>query len=798
MKTTPQWWEYIKQLGRWPFDMVGGFTQRHFVDPAQFILTFKQVSLKKRLSTLRKDLGTTLAYIFQHLGIAWHVTRLLNNQFLVLLVSVLLLLGMDQGRDFFQAAPHLSTSNILWALFALVLWSIFMWGSSRVLLNASLQIEVPLPDLSRLKRKKNASQAKERREPRFWNSKKRMVEWMVRWLPAFTASFPFILTLIGLIKTSAPRLQVITVLGLCTAMLILMSTAKIDVIIEEEGKGTQDTRDDRFILSYSDPIGAQHWQHFFTGLFALSLIPMLAFFFFPGKFRELHLLHRVGCTFGPIAICFFSFTYFTMWTTLVLRLQKIIQYPIVLTLLVLVLIFSGRNNNHTILPNFERKTERPTLMEQSEKWMNHKLQDRNIYPDHCDTGRVPVYFIAVEGGGIRGVNWTCRVMQILDEQVPKFHERTFAIAGASGGMLGAVFHETYRLGKERAWTEDNPEKYTHLISADYLSGTLMAYFGPDMTQYFLPWQIPAADRAKWFENSIEYELEQVFQDEKHPRIPLNSVDFFSFWEDTSYLHPSLFLQGTVVETAQQAIYSNINIEPSIFPNTLDVHALLSGDLNIVRASTLADRFPLILPPARLVKPGVKGKSVASIVDGGYFENTGIPTLLRIIDAFRHDPTNDYRIGKQRITPIIIFIQNGDTELRNENQTMPDAYSDYGKDFIAPLQTILHLQSGRTINTINNLRRRLQHDPELDFCMFRLNRNTDVEIPLAYYISKKASEEIGKQAAFIKNPSNTGDNCAKENYNCLQWLRNQPSCQDTLPRQRCWQTVLSAFECGDIQ
>ena len=131
-----------------------------------------------------------------------------------------------------------------------------------------------------------------------------------------------------------------------------------------------------------------------------------------------------------------------------------------------------------------------------------------------------------------------------------------------------------------------------------------------------------------------------------------------------------------------------------------------------RASLLTDatdsaRFPLVSPPrARNAfhwNPWSKemAASERSIVDGGYFDNSGGQTLLDIISALEKN-----KIPASRLFVVLI---SSDPEEGSESKTVPDyAASSWLVQLAAPLRSIIGVREGRTAIALNELAQNL-HD-----------------------------------------------------------------------------------------
>ncbi|MFN0036816.1 MAG: hypothetical protein ACKVUS_17275 [Saprospiraceae bacterium] len=705
----------------------------------------------------------------------WQVFRLLTNQYVLIALFAVVLLGSDQGRDLLRSVGEQSWVHFVLAEIALILLGIFTWGSSRVQL-MNLKIALKLSD---------------EKGSRNLTAPTQTALGVGRILPRLTAIAPFVIFAAGLFRQNDDVWCILAHFAV-TFFFLWYISAKLTVSpqIVDYSNEPDDLEDDLRIISFIDDRKyGLAWQTLFVTVFVtLGLVPItiyaIASYFNPNG----SMIHIIGTAIGPLASVFVGFASMAVWTTLLIYWQGKFKLPIVLTTVVMVFYFSHYNNNHTIRANGGSvHTDRPEVAEHFGKWVESK---KSHWLTKGDTVSMPVYFIAVEGGGIRAANWTAQVLNQLSSADSTFYDRTFAISGSSGGMVGSLMYQWLRKAQNdhaiAAEARARDSILYKFVSADYLSGSLLAFYGPDLLQNFLPFPVEYFDRARSFENAVEYEFC------KATGLRGDTVSFFNFWEKDPYKYPSLLLQGTIVETAQRALYSNLKVSADIFPNTLDVHAYMEGDLSMARASSMCDRFPLIMPPGRIVEPGHNGKPLCNIVDGGYFENTGLLTLQQIIGALPKSnggkilvQTTDAE-GKPvnvHIKPVIIFIQNGDLDIAKPFQALPTEYSERYKGLSASFVTFLNLQNGKTINTINDLRRCCERDALFDFCVFRLNRNSGVELPLGWFISKDAAKDIQQQALRMHNPSNSADMTARANSAMLEWLKDHA--RDST-KQRSWE------------
>ncbi|HSC36977.1 MAG TPA: hypothetical protein VLD19_03865, partial [Chitinophagaceae bacterium] len=93
-----------------------------------------------------------------------------------------------------------------------------------------------------------------------------------------------------------------------------------------------------------------------------------------------------------------------------------------------------------------------------------------------------LYMINVSGGGTRSATFTLSVLQRLDSlSGGRLMDKTFLIAGASGGMLGAAYYR--ELARQRASGKNlylYSRKYVDDISKDLLNPTFSSFVARDM------------------------------------------------------------------------------------------------------------------------------------------------------------------------------------------------------------------------------------------------------------------------------------------------------------------------------
>jgi hypothetical protein len=434
------------------------------------------------------------------------------------------------------------------------------------------------------------------------------------------------------------------------------------------------------------------------------------------------------------------------WTVVGVTIQYLayrLRFPLFGVLIGLVVFSSFFNDNHAVrLAEEEAPYTLPTDTAYLRGWLQSRIAE--IGQDSV----YPVYIVATEGGGIRSAYWTASVLARLDSLNPAFYRHTFAISGVSGGSVGAaVFHALYHNYRLYAHQPEVSlvEKARQILGEDHLSGVTSALLYPDLVQRFLPAKIPSWDRARWLEDSWSYAYRKHTQT---PNVPkgLATLDssFASLWSDQpDYRLPSLFLNSTVVETGQKAITANVRLSPFYFADIVDVSSVLGKSPLLKTAASGSSRFPYITPPATL--PARNSDALwGHIVDGGYFENTGLSTAVEILNLMSSQlhsvPSSDFPLElRAKIRPHILYIRNNayqpesTTPMRGMHETR------------TPLTALLNAWDRGGVATSIDVRRVVrQLQIPAGFDVYELKRDARVTLPLGWFLSETARTEINGQ------------------------------------------------------
>jgi hypothetical protein len=267
-----------------------------------------------------------------------------------------------------------------------------------------------------------------------------------------------------------------------------------------------------------------------------------------------------------------------------------------------------------------------------------------------EDGRVVV--VAASGGGIQAAAWTARVLTGLEAQNPgKFAPAVRLISSVSGGSVGAMyFSGRYQVDGQLG----NPPEAVTDAKASSLEDVSWGLAYPDLLRVLLPaicWRFGGRGRAlerAWLhspelQRSLSARLSDWFQDVREGRRPAN------------------IFNATLTETGDRLLFSTSYLPVGNCPTPparWDFHELYLNDqktqtldVAVVTAARMSATFPYVTPAAR-PDAGGPGTPQLHVVDGGYFDNYGMDTLLEWLDdgltELQNDPARRDRFSKLQV------------------------------------------------------------------------------------------------------------------------------------------------------
>ena len=243
-----------------------------------------------------------------------------------------------------------------------------------------------------------------------------------------------------------------------------------------------------------------------------------------------------------------------------------------------------------------------------------------LEPEDLVRGEPRVIIVAAEGGGIQAAAWTAEILMRLSA-IPGFDCALKAISAVSGGSVGAMHYVT------RANPGPGPANLRARASLLNPIGWSLAFRDSRRLRYPGLHHLLAAFEARlWPEANLPDRGAAL---ERQLSRFLTREDTFEDWRERARkgLMPAVFFNTTVVSSGRPAPFSNIDLPPSLPVQTFQRQ--FEHDASVASAVRLSAAFPLVSPAA---SPSSPAWSHLELVDGGYFDNTGVHTALAFLAA----------------------------------------------------------------------------------------------------------------------------------------------------------------------
>lgn len=430
--------------------------------------------------------------------------------------------------------------------------------------------------------------------------------------------------------------------------------------------------------------------------------------------------------------------------------------------LLLFVAFSPWNDNHEVaqLDGAPGPSLRPAGPARLHAWLEARQASGALKAGQP----FPVFLVAAEGGGLRGAYWTSMVLaKLQDDSQRRFADHVFALSGVSGGSLGgAVFAALVADQHSGALARAPCARLarvafqacaTAVLRRDFLSPILGYLLYPDMVQRFLPLPVAAADRARAMELAWQTGwTDSVGSDRLSQR-------FDKLWEGQAALQvPSLLLNATVVDGGNRIIASNIAIDGS-FPDAFDAyHELIDlRRMSLATAVHNSARFSYLSPAGtvyacrdagRLVPCASGGKRApwGRVIDGGYFENSGVETLRDLLFAMR-PVLREWRKQGYDIEPVVIVISNSPGAIAPSGKLDPNSAQldlTFLSELLAPPLGLFNTRAARATFAVTAERRDMSAllPPDAErFLWFGIATANDT--PLAWALSDRTFNGIDR-------------------------------------------------------
>ncbi len=253
---------------------------------------------------------------------------------------------------------------------------------------------------------------------------------------------------------------------------------------------------------------------------------------------------------------------------------------------------------------------------------------RIVRDDAHPRGRVTV--IATAGGGIQAAAWTAQVLTGLERELRErsadkpvhFADSIALISSVSGGAVGTLFFvNRFESGPARKGFQVPDSELRAIVEAAEKPGlgeVAWALVYADFWRIFFPYTKTSNERRI----DRGWALEEVWRKSGKIEATLNDwrQGVLEGWR------PAVIFNATLVETGEPLLLATTDVKRSqaserdrrTFSEMYRNH-----DISVVTAVRLAATFPFVTPAARanLEEPKYH------VVDGGYYDNYGIDSML---------------------------------------------------------------------------------------------------------------------------------------------------------------------------
>ena len=301
-------------------------------------------------------------------------------------------------------------------------------------------------------------------------------------------------------------------------------------------------------------------------------------------------------------------------------------------LLALVLGVLDRSDNHIV-----RSLDAPNAPIVSQSLVKSFTEWQQSRPEA--TASAPIYIVAAQGGGIYASYQTAQFLATLQDADPAFADRVFAISAVSGGAVGAgVFASLVATANNLP--QPLPDRWYTTKVDEYLAGDFLTPAVVSTLFVDLPLRaMPCVDNFCFESLSRAIALEKTFElrwDETADSWGNPFADSIGDLSAKNNNVPGLLLNTTEVESGESVVLSNIG---TLEDTDVRWFANRAPDINL-RLSTavgLSARFPFLSPAASYdTSDDIKRR----LVDGGYYDNSGVLTALAVMDAIRPHTENE--------------------------------------------------------------------------------------------------------------------------------------------------------------
>lgn len=502
----------------------------------------------------------------------------------------------------------------------------------------------------------------------------------------------------------------------------------------------------------------------FTASIVLSLAAIVLIAAFPVP---------IGRALGSIAVFAIFIGCLTINATGLSIWSRRLDFPIIPALLVVAgfLAWTDLNDDHelrrvdrngqAVSPSMTA-TQGPAgdVADAFEEWYNLRIDKDQ---DEFKKQGYPVYIVAAQGGGIYAAAQAVQFLTKLHTTCKRFAQHLFAISGVSGGSVGAALYaaltdefkatthqcrsiEVLGLGSPRVPQMKRAQQSAfELVRNDYdfLSPLVASALFPDFAQRFFWPPLPALSRARALEQSIELGWEDIAAKRfKGTGRGALRNGILASWNPGG-LKPALFFNTTEVGSGRRRIIAPFRYDAKFRTDAQFLPLSEDYDVPLSVAAVASARFPWLTPAAWFwgnndAAPLPANGEVAKfhVVDGGYFENSGVTTAVEIINRLQLRA----QVCCKNARFYLIVLTSGEY-----SKDQSGAFS----EAVSPVVALFNTRTARTYSTVDLATRDLGVvDPSANGILGRLSRlqkadfgDWVIPLPLGWRLSKMSATEI---------------------------------------------------------
>jgi predicted acylesterase/phospholipase RssA len=260
--------------------------------------------------------------------------------------------------------------------------------------------------------------------------------------------------------------------------------------------------------------------------------------------------------------------------------------------------------------------------------VDHLMKPAELLAQRIATGRKRLVLVATAGGGIQASAWTVQVLTGLEEQCEMqptpcdFRNSVAAISSVSGGSLGSLVYA---------------RSYDHNLPPLSLDEVAWGWTNPDVARVISPWSWNREIDRAW---ALERKWAEIngLVDTKGGK----GDTLLSTWADEAHRGmPALIFNSMIVESGRPVVFTTSDFARKDngrgLRNFYDLYPDPPyPDVRVNTAVRLSASFPYVGPAARPSRRSPMAPDY-HFVDGGYYDNYGINSLLEWLDdALKND------------------------------------------------------------------------------------------------------------------------------------------------------------------